>query len=143
MGWFAFHPPMQSLSLAALFLGKSFFSRDAIIVTVWPETDENVPGITPLQPPPTSTSTRKTRLRTHQTLLLALSLPLMIVGTAAMWWNKHVHSAKHFTTWHSWFGMATVAWMLVQALVGAASVWFGGKAFGGEARAKKVYKYHR
>lgn len=28
-------------------------------------------------------------------------------------------------------------------MIGAGSVWFGGKAFGGEEKAKRVYKYHR
>jgi cytochrome b-561 domain-containing protein 2 len=67
----------------------------------------------------------------------------MAIGTAAMWWNKHLHGAKHFTTWHSWFGVATVVWVVLQAAIGAGSVWWGGKAFGGGAKAKRVYKYHR
>lgn len=67
----------------------------------------------------------------------------MSVGVAAMWMNKHVHAAKHFTTWHSFFGLVTLGWVVVQGLVGGLSVWFGGKAFGGEVKAKKVYKYHR
>ena len=32
---------------------------------------------------------------------------------------------------------------VVQAMIGAASVWYDGKAFGGPENAKKVYKYHR
>jgi len=31
----------------------------------------------------------------------------------------------------------------VQAMIGGATVWFGGKLFGGGDKAKKVYKYHR
>lgn len=32
---------------------------------------------------------------------------------------------------------------LVQVALGAASVWFGGAAFGGAVKAKAVWKYHR
>ncbi|ORY35367.1 hypothetical protein BCR39DRAFT_3781 [Naematelia encephala] len=107
MGWFALHPPLQSLAITAFLL------------------------------------VRQARFNTHQTVLLGLALPAMALGTASMWWNKHVHGAVHFTTWHSWFGIGTVFWMVLQALIGGASVWFGGKAFGGASKAKKVYKYHR
>ncbi|KAL7420796.1 hypothetical protein Q5752_004749 [Cryptotrichosporon argae] len=124
MGWFAPHPPLQSLALA-------FF----------------VLGVTPLQPPPPAggltAPTRAARLRTHQTLLLGVAVPALALGTASMWWNKHVHGAHHFTTWHAKFGLASVAWVVVQAGIGAASVWCGGKAFGGGDKAKRVYKYHR
>jgi len=120
MGWFVWHPPLQSLGIVALLL-----------------------GITPLQPPPPTSKTRQTRLDTHQYVMLGVMSPAFTIGTLAMWWNKHVHGATHFTTWHSWFGLATVGWMVVQSVIGAASVWFGGKAFGGVEQAKRVYKYHR
>jgi len=44
--------------------------------------------------------------------MLGLALPALAVGTAAMWWNKHIHGSKHFTTWHSWFGLACVGWVV-------------------------------
>ncbi|KAK4685064.1 hypothetical protein P7C73_g5097, partial [Tremellales sp. Uapishka_1] len=133
LGWFALHPPMQSLAITAFILGipSSFLCIPSSLTLC--------SGITPLQPSTSSSDLRKKRLATHQTLLLGLALPALAVGTAGMWWNKHVHGAKHFTTWHSWFGVACV----VQALIGGASVWFGGKLFGGESKARKVYKYHR
>lgn len=41
------------------------------------------------------------------------------------------------------FGMIAVAWIVVQILLGGLSVWFGGRVFGGGAKAKGVWKYHR
>ncbi|OCF40525.1 hypothetical protein I317_05695 [Kwoniella heveanensis CBS 569] len=121
MGWFAVHPPMQSLAITAFLL-----------------------GITPLQPPtPASKSTRTTRFKSHQNLMLGLALPALAIGSSAMIYNKYLHGAKHFTTWHAKFGLTAVGWVLVQAAVGAASAWGGGKTFGGGEKAKRVYKYHR
>ena len=70
------------------------------------------PGITPLQPSPPSSAVRRARFQTHQSVMLGLALPALAVGSAAMWWNKHLHGAQHFTTWHSWFGAATVVWVV-------------------------------
>ncbi|CAD6567819.1 MAG: hypothetical protein TREMPRED_004020 [Tremellales sp. Tagirdzhanova-0007] len=120
MGWFAVHPPLQSLAITAFLM-----------------------GITPLQPSPPNSKVRQTRLNTHQSAMLGLVLPAFAVGSAAMWWNKHLHGADHFTTWHGRFGLATIVWVMIQVMIGAATVWFGGKAFGGQENAKKVYKYHR
>jgi cytochrome b-561 domain-containing protein 2 len=120
-GWFTPHPPLLSLALT--------------LFTV---------GIIPLQPPtPGSGSTRTKRTNTHQAILGGLAIPAMAVGVAAMWMNKHVHSAQHFTTWHATFGLVTLGWVVLQALMGGLSFWLGGKAFGGGGRAKRVYKYHR
>ncbi|WVQ81919.1 hypothetical protein IAT38_004046 [Cryptococcus sp. DSM 104549] len=118
--WFAVHPPLQSLALAAFVI-----------------------GVTPLQPPPPTSQSRPPRLLAHQVIFLALSLPLMILGASTIAWNKHLHSANHLTTWHAKFGALVVLWAVVQAAVGAGSVWFGGKAFGGGDKARKVYKWHR
>jgi cytochrome b-561 domain-containing protein 2 len=41
------------------------------------------------------------------------------------------------------FGLITGSLLLVQFLLGAGSVWFGGVAFGGGQKAKLVWKYHR
>jgi hypothetical protein len=40
-------------------------------------------------------------------------------------------------------GLITFIWLIVQGIVGAGSVWFGGAAFGGGLKAKLVWKYHR
>ena len=41
------------------------------------------------------------------------------------------------------FGLLASIWILLQAFVGAGSVWFDGKLFGGGMKAKGVWKYHR
>ncbi|WRT68236.1 uncharacterized protein IL334_005212 [Kwoniella shivajii] len=120
MGWFAVHPPMQSLAITAFLL-----------------------GITPLQPPASNSNIKSTRFKSHQTIMLGIALPVLAIGSAAMIYNKYLHGAKHFTSWHAKFGLVTVIWVLTQATIGAATVWYGGKAFGGPNNAKKVYKYHR
>jgi len=121
MGWFAVHPPMQSLAISALIL-----------------------GITPLQPPTSpSTTIRQNRFRTHLSLILYLAVPLLGVGVSAMWWNKHIHGAGHFTTWHAWFGLLAIGVVVLQAAIGAAMSLYGEKVFGSETKAKKMYKFHR
>jgi len=100
-------------------------------------------GIFAVQAPTPPAGIRAARLAVHQRILLGFGLPAMAVGTSFMWYNKHVHDAPHYTTWHSWAGCTTLLWMIAQALVGGASVWFGGRALGGGMKAKAVYKYHR
>lgn len=60
-----------------------------------------------------------------------------------MWWNKHIHAAPHFTTWHAWFGLASISWMAGQGIMGIGMAWFGPQLMGNERDAKKLYKYHR
>lgn len=40
-------------------------------------------------------------------------------------------------------GITVVCLLFVQVLLGGGSVWFNGRAFGGNPRAKLVWKYHR
>lgn len=40
-------------------------------------------------------------------------------------------------------GIVAVAWLVIQVVVGGGSVWFGGRLFGGNPKAKLVWKYHR
>ena len=40
-------------------------------------------------------------------------------------------------------GLLVFVWVLLQVFVGAGSVWFGGKLFGGGMKAKAIWKYHR
>lgn len=34
-------------------------------------------------------------------------------------------------------------WIVVQVLVGGSTVWYGGAVWGGGAKAKALWKYHR
>lgn len=95
MGWFAFHPLLQSLSLALFTYGE--FS------TVYhrkPTTDiPLLPGILTLQP----TSQPKTKaagLSRHQIVMLLLGLPCIALGTLAVMFNKWLNGKPHFMSWH-------------------------------------------
>ncbi|KAF8479208.1 hypothetical protein DFH94DRAFT_748426 [Russula ochroleuca] len=118
LSWFAFHPTLNSLAVLCFTYG---------ILTLQPTS----------QP-----ITKAAGLQRHQIAMLTGLLSILL-GTSAMLTYKASHGAPHFTTWHSTFGLITVSWLIVQAAVGAGSVWFGGAAFGGGHKAKLVWKYHR
>ncbi|KAI0807172.1 hypothetical protein C8Q74DRAFT_1213187 [Fomes fomentarius] len=86
-------------------------------------------GILTLQP----TSQAKTKaagLTRHQLAMIALGVPAIGFGTFAIFWRKYLHESSHFTTWHG-------------VMLGGGSVWFNGRLFGGNPKAKLVWKYHR
>lgn len=101
------------------------------------------PGIVPIQPPTPSAASRESRFTKHQILILRITMPLILLGSAAIWWNKARRSAAHFRTWHGVFGLVSVAWMVGQAGMGVGMAWYGKEMFGSEVKAKKMYKYHR
>lgn len=119
LGLFFFHPILQSLSIA-------MFTY----------------GILTLQP----TSQAKTKaagLTRHQLAMMALGVPAIFLGTLAIVRRKAQHESPHFTTWHGTLGIISVSWLVIQVAVGGGSVWFGGRLFGGNPKAKLVWKYHR
>jgi len=118
-GWFALHPLLQTL---AIFL----FTY----------------GILTLQP----TSQPKTKaagLVRHQAAIIMTGFPAILVGTFAVVYHKFLEGANHLVTWHAVFGLISMVWIFLQIFLGAGSVWFDGIAFGGGAKAKTVWKYHR
>ncbi|KAI0928399.1 hypothetical protein AcW1_005654 [Taiwanofungus camphoratus] len=119
LGWFFWHPVLQSLSVAHFTYG---------ILTLQPTSQ------------PTSKAAGLSR---HQLIMLGLGLPAILLGTLAILINKRLHGYAHFVTWHGTFGIITLAWMLVQVALGGGSVWLNGRLFGGNPRAKHVWKYHR
>lgn len=40
-------------------------------------------------------------------------------------------------------GLLAFVWLLFQVFVGAGSVWFDGRLFGGGMKARMIWKYHR
>jgi len=119
LGYFAVHPPAQTLSVLALFIGA-------------------------LQLQPTQQSMSKIRgLARHQLIMLGIGAPAILVGGGFMMWNKVDHGAPHFTSWHGKFGLISLIWLCTHILFGGSTVWFDGKAFGGQAEAKKFWKWHR
>ncbi|RDB21344.1 hypothetical protein Hypma_011416 [Hypsizygus marmoreus] len=119
VGWFALHPPLQTLSL-------SFFTY----------------GILTLQPT-SQPRTKAAGLTRHQIAIVLLGFPCILIGTMAVAYNKRIHNKEHMTTWHGTFGFLAFFWIFVQMALGGGSVWFQGVAFGGGVKAKALWKYHR
>jgi hypothetical protein len=119
VGWFALHPPLQTLAILLLTYG---------IITLQPTN----------QP-----KTKASGLVRHQILIFVLAFPSLFLGTFAVSYNKWLRGADHFTTWHGTIGILCMVWLLFQIFLGAGSVWNGGSLFGGGLKAKGVWKYHR
>ncbi|KAI0064692.1 hypothetical protein BV25DRAFT_1800427 [Artomyces pyxidatus] len=118
LGWFAFHPTLNTFAVVCFTLG---------ILTLQPTSQPR---------------TKAVGLQRHQ-LVMFVGLPTILLGTLAIYVNKNLHDSAHFTTWHGIFGSLSLFWLLGQTVLGATSVWFGGAALGGGAKAKSVWKYHR
>jgi len=56
--------------------------------------------------------------------------------------HKFTNGIPHFESPHSILGLITYIFLILQALWGGAQ-FFAPRIFGGEEKAKKVYKYHR
>jgi len=118
LGYFAFHPTLQSLSIALFTLGI-------------------------LQLQPTATPQSKALGLTRHQIIQLTGFSTITVGVTFMFINKIVIHHHHFETWHGVFGLIAYIWLIVQSAFGGLSVWFGGKAFGGLAKAKATWKFHR
>ncbi|KAJ3997210.1 hypothetical protein F5050DRAFT_1879976 [Lentinula boryana] len=119
VGWFLLHPTLESLAML-------FFTY----------------GILTLQPT-SQPRTKAAGLSRHQSAILFMAFPALLIGVFAIVMNKFELDKRHFRSWHSVLGIIATGWILIQISIGGASVWFGGKAFGGGMKAKAVWKYHR
>ncbi|OBZ75657.1 hypothetical protein A0H81_04475 [Grifola frondosa] len=119
LGWFFWHPLLQSSSIALFTYG---------IMTLQPTSHPK---------------TKAAGLVRHQLAMFFLGVPAITLGTLAMVFNKYLHGAEHFTTWHGTFGILSVTWMVMQVALGGGSVWFDGRLLGGNPKAKMIWKYHR
>jgi hypothetical protein len=118
------------------------------------------PGILTLQP----TSQPETKVAgffRHQTAMLFIGFPVIALGTSSVVYNKYLHGSEHATTWHGvsilrlflrmtskdiskkTLGFTCVFWLLGQIFIGVGSAWNDGALFGGGAKAKALWKYHR
>jgi len=118
LGWAQYHPPLQSLAITCFSYG---------ILTLQPTSQPH---------------TKAAGLVRHQ-IAMGLGGTFILLGALAMIVNKNSHEAAHFTTWHGTLGIVSVAWIVVQALIGGSTVWFGGAVWGGGSKAKALWKYHR
>ncbi|KAJ3867401.1 hypothetical protein EV359DRAFT_78650 [Lentinula novae-zelandiae] len=119
VGWFLLHPTLESLAML-------FFTY----------------GISTLQPT-SQPRTKAAGLSRHQSAILFMAFPALLIGVCAIVVNKIELGKSHFRSWHSVLGIIATGWIVIQILIGGGSIWFGGKAFGGGMKAKSVWKYHR
>ncbi|KAI0703575.1 hypothetical protein BC835DRAFT_1404075 [Cytidiella melzeri] len=117
--WFAWHPLFESLAIA-------LFSY----------------GILTLQPT-SQPRTKAAGLTRHQLAMIVVGFPIAFLGYLAIFAMKIINSRDHFTSWHGKCGLLTFILLLIQIGLGGGSVWFNGALFGGNPKAKSVWKYHR
>ncbi|EOQ99449.1 hypothetical protein J056_001772 [Wallemia ichthyophaga EXF-994] len=90
---------------------------------------------------PTSSGNSKLKaFDKHRKFISYFSLPFFLIGSSAMFYNKFSHSAPHFTTWHSTFGLISLSFLILQASVGIA---FTIPSKDSPILPKSLYKYHR
>ncbi|KAI1135265.1 eukaryotic cytochrome b561-domain-containing protein [Hypoxylon sp. FL0543] len=71
-----------------------------------------------------------------------LAFVIFAVGVVSIEVNKFINNGVHFHSAHGFLGVISSFWLLAQYVVGFTM--FGvPKLYGGEANAKKVWKYHR
>ncbi|KAK3899938.1 cytochrome b ascorbate-dependent protein 3 [Staphylotrichum tortipilum] len=91
---------------------------------------------------PTTTPLAKTRGQRAHFGLHLVSLALFAAGTTLIQVNKHVNHLAHFHSAHAYLGVATLALLTLQYAFGL-TIWAIPSLWGGEARAKALWKYHR
>ncbi|KXN88278.1 hypothetical protein AN958_07737 [Leucoagaricus sp. SymC.cos] len=123
--YFAYHLLLQPVALALFSYGTSF---RICILTLQPTSQPR---------------TKAAGLERHQTSIFTLGFPVVTLGTLAVAYNKYLRDYPHFKTWHAKLGLACMIWIFIQLCIGAGSTWSNGALFGGGARAKALWKYHR
>ncbi|RYP50815.1 hypothetical protein DL768_003733 [Monosporascus sp. mg162] len=114
---FSVHPLAQSLGLAIL-----------------------IQGILILQPTHTA-SQKQVGQKVHAGLNVS-ALACFIVGVVTIEVNKSKNNMPHFHSVHAYLGVTASIWQIIQALVGF-TMYATPQLYGGEANAKKIWKYHR
>lgn len=91
---------------------------------------------------PTHTPSQKRRGTLAHFSLNAFAVDLLIAGLVIIEYNKISHGGTHFDSPHSILGLITYILLGVQASVGF-TAYFVPKVWGGEDKAKALYKWHR
>jgi cytochrome b561 len=97
-------------------------------------------GILTLQP--ATTPLEKVEGRNRHALIQSLGLLSALFGVSAIAYNKYSHDKAHFTSPHSKFGIFVATYLVIQLVFGSLSV-NAPNLFGGPAKAKAMWKYHR
>lgn len=90
---------------------------------------------------PTHTAKQKVTGTYIHSALNNLGFIALIAGLAVILINKADHGG-HFESVHARLGLITYIFMVLQVAVGA-SMFFLPQLYGGEGRAKSIWKYHR
>ncbi|KAJ8132688.1 hypothetical protein O1611_g936 [Lasiodiplodia mahajangana] len=91
---------------------------------------------------PTHTAAQKQVGQKIHAGLNLLAFATFVVGVVGIEVNKFRYNGPHFHSAHGYLGVITSVWILIQYFVGFTM--FGVPAlYGGEANAKKIWKYHR
>ncbi|KAI1846494.1 hypothetical protein JX265_004983 [Neoarthrinium moseri] len=71
-----------------------------------------------------------------------LAFALFLTGFVSIEYNKFASGGAHFKSVHAYLGVIVSIWLLLQYLIGF-TMFATPKLYGGEAKAKKIWKYHR
>ncbi|KAI8964962.1 eukaryotic cytochrome b561-domain-containing protein [Daldinia sp. FL1419] len=71
-----------------------------------------------------------------------LGIVTFAVGVVSIEVNKFINNGAHFHSVHGYLGVAASFWLLAQYLIGF-TMFATPKLYGGEAKAKSIWKYHR
>jgi uncharacterized membrane-anchored protein len=99
-----------------------------------------IQGILVVQP--THTAKQKKEGTYAHAALNDIALLTAIAGLVVIEYNKISHKGTHFQSPHAILGLITYILTALQAVVGITQ-YFVPQLYGGEANAKKLYKYHR
>lgn len=97
-------------------------------------------GVLVLQP--THTAQQKKEGTYTHAALNDVAVLTAIAGLVIIEYNKIDHDGRHFESAHAILGLITYIFILIQAAVGITQ-YFAPGLYGGEEKAKKLYKYHR
>lgn len=123
----------------------SVFSHDLMLFSAHPLLNSAAillftQGVLVLQP--THTKEQKRHGTWAHAGLNEVALSAGIAGLVVIEYNKIAHKGTHFVSPHAILGLITYILLLVQALIGITQ-YFVPQIYGGEEKAKALYKYHR
>ncbi|KAI9346699.1 hypothetical protein BD770DRAFT_328091, partial [Pilaira anomala] len=82
------------------------------------------------------------KARNIHAYLQGIGFVAMALGVSVIYYNKILNDKPHFTTPHGQLGILSFTFMLIQFILGSLLGYAPG-LFGGIAKVKKIYKYHR
>ncbi|KAI1269501.1 eukaryotic cytochrome b561-domain-containing protein [Xylariaceae sp. FL1019] len=91
---------------------------------------------------PTHTGSQKQVGQKIHAGLNLLAFATFLVGVVVIEYNKFANNGAHFHSVHGYLGVITSIWILIQYIIGF-TMFALPALYGGEANAKKIWKYHR